>query len=172
MKTITLAALIFIISLSVNAERICEEYITDEWPDSRYTIESISEDNVVTDKDTKLMWKQCSQGLSGSECMTGVTSAYNLKAALELADAEEFAGYSDWRLPNIKELQTLVARNCFGPILNETTFPNTSLTWYWSSTAYTLSGFNYAWVVNFYHGQILDYLRTNTYPIRLVRTNF
>ena len=35
------------------------------------------------------------------------TSARNWAAALNYAENLTLAGYSDWRLPNIKELQTL-----------------------------------------------------------------
>ena len=169
MKTITLVLSTLIISQSVNAARICEDYITDEWPDSRYSIETIVADNVVTDNKTELMWKQCSEGLSGVDCMTGALSTHTWKAAMELANAADFAGYSNWRVPNQKELQTIVARNCYSPIINETTFPNTPLSWFWTSSPTAFNGSN-AWVVYFYNGDTYDYNRGNTYPVRLVRS--
>lgn len=54
-------------------------------------------DSTITDHATGLMWMQYDSG----EGMTW-------QEALEYAENKEFAGYSDWRLPNIKELQSIV----------------------------------------------------------------
>lgn len=54
-------------------------------------------DGTITDSATGLMWMQDDSG----EGMTW-------EEALEFAENKEFAGYSDWRLPNIKELQSIV----------------------------------------------------------------
>ncbi len=51
----------------------------------------------VTDKATGLMWTKADSG----EGMDWV-------AALQYAESSEEAGYSDWRLPNVKELQGIV----------------------------------------------------------------
>ncbi|MBT6763030.1 MAG: DUF1566 domain-containing protein, partial [Prolixibacteraceae bacterium] len=51
----------------------------------------------ITDNATGLMWTKDDSG-------TGM----NWQQALEYAEGKEFAGYSDWRLPNIKELQSIV----------------------------------------------------------------
>jgi len=54
-------------------------------------------DGTVTDQATDLMWIQDDSG----EGMTW-------QEALEYAENKEFAGYNDWRLPNIKELESIV----------------------------------------------------------------
>lgn len=54
-------------------------------------------DGTITDSATGLMWTQEDSG-------EGLT----WKEALDYAENKEFAGYSDWRLPNIKELQSIV----------------------------------------------------------------
>ena len=63
-------------------------------------------DGTITDKATGLMWMQDDSG-------NGMT----WEEALKFAESKEFAGCSDWRLPNIKELQSIVdyewARNNF-----------------------------------------------------------
>ncbi len=53
-------------------------------------------DGTITDVATGLMWMQ-------NDSERGMT----WKEALEFAENKEFAGYSDWRLPNIKELQSI-----------------------------------------------------------------
>jgi hypothetical protein len=55
--------------------------------------------------------------------------------ALSYCENSSFGGYTDWRLPTIKELQTLVAFNRYEPAINTTYFPDTlTLYPYWSST--------------------------------------
>ncbi|WP_084332557.1 Lcl domain-containing protein [Marinobacterium jannaschii] len=54
----------------------------------------------ITDKASGLTWAQRDSGL-----------AMNWKSALQYAERLEFAGYDDWRLPNAKELQSIVDYN-------------------------------------------------------------
>ena len=69
-------------------------------------------DGTVTDTSTGLMWDQCADGLSGNgNCATGALVPYTWANALGLAatqSAANYKGYSDWRLPSIVELRTLV----------------------------------------------------------------
>ncbi|WP_372755646.1 DUF1566 domain-containing protein [Labilibaculum sp.] len=96
-------------------------------------------DKTISDAATGLMWMQ-----NDSE-----TDGMNWKEALIYAENFEFAGYSDWRLPDIKELQSLVDYtrspqstnsaainalfNCT-EILNENN--ETDYSYYWSSTTH------------------------------------
>ncbi len=139
MKTTAILLFTLIISQSADAARTCEDYITDEWPDSRYNVETLSSNNVVTDNKTGLMWKQCSQGLSGTDCTTGTVTTHTWQQALDLAGSEDFAGFTDWRLPDIEELRSIAAINCFNPAINETAFPNTPSSRFWSSSPNAVS---------------------------------
>ena len=69
-------------------------------------------DGTITDNATGLMWLQND---SGSDQFTGFLTGFtnqdgslNWEEALEFANKVEYAGYSDWRLPNAKELHTIV----------------------------------------------------------------
>lgn len=77
------------------------------------------------------MWKQCTEDLISADCSAGTLASYTWKQALNLASTEDFAGFTDWRVPNLKELRTVVARNCYNSSINETIFPNTPLSWFW-----------------------------------------
>lgn len=98
-------------------------------PTSRY----IRYDNgTVLDQDTGLMWKACSEGQAWNPAAHScdlVATRYDKYEALKQADAVNnqggFASFKDWRLPNIKELFTLVERQCRNPAINLAVFPNT-----------------------------------------------
>ncbi len=58
-------------------------------------------DGTITDKATGLMWMKIDSGKFKAGKM-------NWQHALEWAENLEYAGYSDWRLPDAKELQSIV----------------------------------------------------------------
>jgi hypothetical protein len=79
--------------------------------------------------------------------------------------------HADWRLPNLKELSSIVDDTVFNPAINATYFPATQSSLYWSST--TFAGItSYAWYVYFGDGLVsfvsLDG-KSNTYYARCVR---
>ncbi len=79
--------------------------------------------DTVSDLATGLMWQKDSvQGISW-------------KDSLAYCSALEWGGYSDWRLPDVNELISLVDYSQSTPSINEQYFTNTS-THYWSSTTY------------------------------------
>lgn len=168
MKTIVIILSILTISQSTNAAT-CKDYITDEWPNSRYSIETISADNVVTDNKTELMWKQCSEGLTDSSCSAGSITTHTWQQALDLASTEDFAGFTDWRVPNRKELHSIVARNCYNPSINETVFPSSPSSWFWTSSPNTDAN-EVTNVVDFDKGFDYGSNRIINRPVRLVRS--
>jgi hypothetical protein len=165
-KKLLLLMLLFSSSTNVFSQTI-KTYIDNQWQDSLYTDHK---DGTVTDIKTTLMWKRCPEGLSGSGC-TGTAEKYSYKLAIERADASEnkpFATYSDWRLPNIKELRSLVARDRYLPAINSTFFPNTPNSYFWSSSPYAYFT-NSAWILDFDYGDDYYYHRSNYIYVRLVR---
>ena len=103
-------------------------------------------DGTVTDKATGLMWMRCSLGLrwNGKTCVGVIlrTSGQKaLKAAEKLNKEGGFAGHRDWRIPNLKELSSIVERACVQPAINLEIFPRTDYWYYWSSTP-AIQGFD------------------------------
>ena len=147
----------------------------DHWPNERYIVH---DDGTVTDTNTSLMWMQCSLGLSGADCSVsdGNALTYTWQEALESVSAynenEGFAGYTDWRPPNAKELGSLLAYNRYDPAINSTIFPNTPSANTWSaspSTRYN-NGYKHAWRPSFKTGTIYEGFRTQSNYVRLVRS--
>jgi hypothetical protein len=150
------------------ASATCNGSIPLTKPDSIYTNHG---NGTVTDKESGLMWMQCSVGQSGSGCATGSATTMNWKQALEAAQTANSGagtfGYTDWRLPNHKELVTLIEKACYSPAINTTIFPATG-GYYWSASPYTYSGV-YAWVVVSIDGFSYTDLKSYSYYARLVR---
>jgi len=110
-----------------------------------------NEDGTITDNATGLMWKKCSEGLNGADCDSGSITTETWRLALADCETDTIASYTDWRLPNIKELFSIIDFQNSDPVVNETFFPNTSSFPYWSSTSY--SGFGSAvWTLDFSGG--------------------
>lgn len=125
----------------------------------------------VTHRPSGLMWKVCSEGqiFSASGC-SGEATSLSWSSALNLAESTSFAGFSDWRLPNVKELTSIVELSCYGPSINLEYFLGTPANSYWSSSlAYTNNA--YARYVSFLYGHALNEDKSNSLLVRLVRTN-
>ncbi len=124
-------------------------------------------DGTVTHKTTGLTWKRCAEGQTwtGSNC-TGTAATYTYDQAAALTSS--FAGKSDWRLPTIAELGTIVERSSVNPAINTTVFPGTPASVFWSGSADARSSGN-SWFIHYYNGDGHGAPKRDTYHVRLVR---
>lgn len=135
-------------------------------------------DGTVTDTQTNLMWKTCSEGqifdTNNSFVCPGLAETYSWKEANEKFTANiQSVGYSDWRLPSREELMSLIwcsngissgnaGMGCGGkddqwgnyqsPTIYQNYFPNTSLGYYISSTITRYKGKSNYWARMFNSG--------------------
>lgn len=79
-------------------------------------------------------------------------------------------GKIDWRLPTIKELQSIVDYRNTEPSISPIFFPGTNSQRYWSGTSNALSN-PFKWVVSFNSGGTDTLLETTTAFVRCVRSN-
>ena len=125
----------------------------------------------VTDTSTGLMWDQCVRGLSGSGC-TGTVQKYSWANAVAQAATQSTAnykGYSDWRLPSIVELKTLVKPGP-SPTIDIAAFPNTPVAEvFWSASSFVPTPADFAWLVFFSDGGTFVFDKLADGYVRLVR---
>ncbi|MBI5749109.1 MAG: DUF1566 domain-containing protein [Nitrospinae bacterium] len=110
----------------------------------------------VTDSNTGLMWQK---GEGGSMAWG---------SALTYCEGLSLAGYTDWRLPNIKELESITDDTKYNPSIDTTYFPNANSSYYWSSTTYAY-GSSSAWSVYFHYGYVYYGNKSYSYYVRCVR---
>ena len=122
-------------------------------------------DGTVTDHCTKLMWQKRTADID----FNGIINDGDLVSwpeALQYCSGLALAGYSDWRLPNRLELESLIDHGHYSQSINSV-FEAESF-WYWSSTS-TSDLPRLAWIVNFYDGNISYAYKDTPYRVRVVR---
>jgi uncharacterized repeat protein (TIGR02543 family) len=138
---------------------------------------TVNGDGTVTHAKTGLMWKKCPEGLSDAACATGTAATMTWAGALNAAVTANaanaglgFANHADWRLPNQKELQSIVESCGYNPSINQDVFPATpTANYFWSASTYLPDPAN-AWIVSFSDGPSDAATKTfGGFYVRLVR---
>jgi hypothetical protein len=123
----------------------------------------------VTDSATGLIWRRCAEGMVFSlGACTGTASTFTHELALTRARTEAVATGVAWRLPNVKELNSIADRSLSGPAIDTTAFPATPADLFWSSSPYVGYPAD-AWLINFNNGNFNYLGRTTALYVRLVR---
>jgi hypothetical protein len=97
----------------------------------------------------QLVWQGCSNGQTGNDCtpQAGMLDWYE---SLAYCEGLSWGGFEDWRLPNVKELRSIVDESRDSPAIDASVFPNTpyygpitddNAGQYWSSTARSYNSF-------------------------------
>lgn len=130
----------------------------------RFVDKTISYGQVVIDRATGLMWVK--DGDSPG-CNDGEQLPW--EASVQFGERLNFAGFTDWRLPNIRELASIInykrQRPAIDPIFTTTYYDYP----YWSSTLYSTL-LTYACYVDFDNGDCSHTLKDIDYYVRAVRT--
>ena len=128
------------------------------WPSPRFTENG---DATVTDNLTGLMWAQ-DANLDGTKTWAD---------AFIYVNGLNLAGYADWRLANVNELESLInaQETSSATWLNTQGFTDVQAAIYWTSTTYCNNPLN-AWVVNMGDGYVIaSNAKTSTFYIWPVR---
>ena len=162
----------------VSSSEAVKSYFNDYSADGgRYTDH---EDGTVSDNRTGLMWMKCIYGQAhnsddnscgGTGAGAGGTWQEAFAKAAAINEGVGTFGYTDWRLPNMKELLSLVDLSSFQPPINQAIFPNTDGQSQWTSTLSAQDGGDAALAVGLGADPEFGLLgkTTTTTRVRLVR---
>ena len=135
----------------------------------------LHDDGTATHLKTDLMWKRCTVGTvwnaAEQDCLSAEVSGggdeeddeedfmFRWSGALNyvqnLNDSGGYAGYSDWRLPNLNEYESIAELRCWDPAVNTAVFPGIVYQLnndnYWTSSPYARnpSGTSNVWNMHF-----------------------
>jgi hypothetical protein len=133
------------------------------WPTPRFTDNG---DGTVTDKLTGLIWLKNANAFGQRTWAQALSDANGL--ATGSAGLTDGSKAGDWRLPNVRELQSLVDYGRFAPPLpGDHPFTGVQTSLYWSSSTSAFN--NAAWIVNFYDGYVASNFKDFTYFVWCVR---
>lgn len=150
------------------------------WPNPRFTVQSTNtvgqpddRTNCVLDNLTGLMWARNANIASNSPLgQTGLGGTCTWAQAFDIitnsagpVNGTTYGGYTDWRLPNVRELYSLVTYRCFRPSLSDGTgtnkwtealgpFTGVKSDNYWSSTVFAVSPNDNTWYVSLDYGHL------------------
>lgn len=145
----------------------CNDRVLPTSPNNRFELI----EGEAKDLKTGLIWQRCSVGMTwdGFACV-GEVNFYTWEQALSHANGQ-------WRLPNIKELISILERACTARMINKSIFPDTASASlanfndeYWSSSPSPPHGSGgQALTVSFYNGDIMSVYHHSSRYARLVR---
>jgi hypothetical protein len=126
---------------------------------------NVNSDGTVTDTQTGLTWKRCLEGqtFSSETCNESAEKPTWSGALAKTTDV--------WRVPNIKELQSLVDETKHNPAINTTCFPTPAGQQpVWSASPYAEDTTN-SWVIDFQYGIFFNNIKqtSTVISVRLVR---
>ncbi len=129
---------------------------------------SFPHDKAEAQRQGQLTWTDRKTGLEWQIESPGEMNWYE---AQEYASSLSLDGKTDWRLPSVAELETLLDRTKTRPegrpiIREEVPFRDERS--YWTSTTFEVDTQN-AWIVMFDGAYILSYYKSNSYFVRCVR---
>jgi hypothetical protein len=137
------------------------------WPTTRFTDNG---DGTVTDNLTGLIW------LKNANCFGLEQWSDALSACNSLADGTcsltDSSSAGDWRLPNIKEILSLIDYGQFDPALASNPFTGVKSgpadRYYWSNTM-SQNASDYKWAVQMYNGYVTTKINGDTHYVWPVR---
>ncbi|WP_339136249.1 MAG: DUF1566 domain-containing protein [Candidatus Electrothrix sp. GW3-4] len=142
-----------------------------------------TDDGWLHDKDDTYTWYNTDpssnggadgdDGAANNTCYgynSSISLAYcNTEAYVQRVNFYGWCGGSDWRMPTLKELESLVHYGRSNPAIDTSYFPNaiSSSVWSWSPFADAPA---FAWFIYFDSGNSHFYFRNGSFAVRLVRS--
>lgn len=146
------------------SKQICQNHLPASTPVQRFNDQG---NGTLIDTYTGLMWKKCLEGQTGERCV-GQALRIEWSGTAKIVQSvnhDKFAGHTDWRLPTLDELNSIVEKRCVGPAANLELFPGLSAIGLWSSN----QSDSLAWSIDFEKGRAYENFKGAGMYIRLVR---
>jgi len=125
-------------------------------------------DGTVTDLNTGLVWEK----MTGDGSIHDMNNFYTWQEAVYVhiatLNAANFAGHNDWRLPNVKELMSIINYEQANAAVSSMFGPVPIYSDYWSSTIWAF-GPSFALAVDFFDGSVQGMANNNRFGARGVR---
>jgi hypothetical protein len=137
------------------------------WPSPRFL--SLGNET-VKDNLTGLIWTANANTPGPTACGSGVAKiSYDSYLFVQCLNNNNYLGYNDWRVPNRKELQSLIDHSQSNPALPEGN-PFTGSGTYWSSDTY-VNQCNLGWAIDMATGLVIESYKnpTNAFHVWPVR---
>ena len=161
----------FIATLIASSSSLAQQCVENQ-PNSQADGQFIDrKDGTVLDVSTNLLWQKCNVGETyvpdTNTCSGKPTSVTTWRSAL----MNENVGVDDFRLPNIKELGSIVDYQCAKPSINLDFFPSTINVPYWTNTpdAHNVNADYAGLVIDFAEGQEVTVNSSGFMLLRLVK---
>ena len=129
----------------------CVNDINSNWKEANFT----RKNGVVKDNNSKLSWQD-----------SNIANSKSWTQAIEYCENLNLDGKSDWRLPNINELSSIVDYNSNSNL--DKIFKYRSKDIYWSSTSHAANA-SIAWAIDFDSGSNTYKDKSKKYSLRCVR---
>ena len=167
-----MTVLAFAVAASSFAQSLPEDECTNNaihrtTPSIHFTI--MSDPSVARHERTGLEWQRCPVGqeLEGNVC-SGSAKHLTWQEALATGAAKG----QGWRVPNIKELLSIVEECRVNPPLNRVIFPIEPVyAGFWSSSPYAWHSYQY-WIKHFPEGEAYPFEHHYRAQVRLVRGDY
>lgn len=122
-------------------------------PQGRY----VADKDTVLDTKTMLVWER------NPSITPGIWMAAQTRCQMLILNG------TDWRVPSMKELQTIVDRSGVVPTIDPTAFPTASSGLFWTSSSVADSPDSAAWAIKFDDGYTTSRSKTTSAYTRCVR---
>lgn len=151
---------------------------SEHGPTERFTVDESSGNKIIKDEVTSLEWMGCVQGYENcsdaSQICSGTNHLCTWKEALNYCNTLNWGGKTDWRVPDLYELSTLIDFEENYPAIDPTTFtdmenPRGYEFWTSASSPYGISEFVMA--IQFFEGTTEGKDTTEIAATRCVRSN-
>ena len=139
-----------------------------------------TDDGGLRDKDNTYSWYEPDSSRNGGDAGTqnvGICTGSNCdtQSYVQAVNVQGLCGASDWRMPDVNELLSIVNNATVNPAIDTNYFPNTSASAIWSSSPLHASNLptnimKHAWHVSFDTGYVhYNTTSDNSTHVRLVR---